>query len=1268
MHTYSTVSYLRILYGILSILCFFLYPVKTNSSVSSTSSSTISLESTELKECRNKLALAQSYKTVDASVHISASPPSSPSSPSSASSTPSFTVYNVRTTAVTLCSKFSPEQVLGVPLINSTNDALEIGHLSLITYEDCNLRYFPSLSAAASSLHTSSSTSSVSPSPCTVYQRMALQYYQVAYNTAKGRTDPYLVHNFGVLLRSFGYHKDASSMFQQAVQLRSSDPGPYIELGLDYRKQGQCTEALNIFLQGLDVPNIIPGTHNEYALVSNIFAMLMNCGDVPDHLLYRTLQHPIITHSALYYPHVAMFIAHVRSITGQWGVDADQNAEQLLNAFISAQSIFLTSPLSYRILTKTFFSSEYQKSINSNDAALPLLSVNIHNWNIEKFLQYQKQVLLPPSHDNSTYQIRYNALQWLQQLKSVMDVNIYDISNALTDISHASILADSFANTAAFEISYIELPQWIMPFASALSSLIKQSIGDKESGIFPSAVSLLYPATQTTLLRRWYTLRNNVKKEANLVASKPPNKETLPIRAKSKLPKLRLAYLSPDFRRHAIGYMMFGTFASHNRSKVHVTAYHTKEIGNKFGLNGMFRIPQRVMYVNLTRGSTSTTTTVSSATVTALNPQRFLQCKHILSEDKQRTVIQSPDWSDSIVEQDVLNEKLSPYTDWSKWARQYITSSWRFYGDGRNSSNDTGNGVSSNPYLAHVGPEYCNKDSWTHTGRLAMVTDSFYSSLLWPNRSIEDIVHHMDTITQPHFLIDLGGPTFGNTGPVCRARPGVLTVHYLSGPISTGSRNDADFAIVDKVVLPPDIAFHAPSSPADLTLVKGYRTTHQPTKLHNVYHTRSSTIIAQSMVQGVPSLFHYRNESMLRYKSNLQPNSPTVLLASSSSSGSARTTPTVPTYSRTPIIRDFTESLVYINLPFQANTLPSYTHLPAPSTHIQDQTFNCPIESEIPSPCNQLYYPVLGGSIVPSTPPLYAGTTSSSSNVSIRTGHSSYLCPHRNRVIFAALYGSVKITPHAYTTWMNILRQVPNSELWLLLSSGRTGEGVYAQTMWAEATARGIHPSRIVFVTESPRETFWYMFPCIDVFLDTWIYGAHSTGADVLRFGIPVITRDMNTFASRVVSSLIRSIGSGKEHHQTSFRSMAQRLLISNTAMSYEYSAVRTTSTINLNPNKFVDTMVAPLARQLKLRLLPLVGGYRYDSTVRGTSSNGTNPISPPPPYDYVNQADKLERGYRTMWEIRSITGQGFGKREWTYEEVNEYKYPHIIVDPDGQG
>jgi protein O-GlcNAc transferase len=46
-----------------------------------------------------------------------------------------------------------------------------------------------------------------------------------------------------------------------------------------------------------------------------------------------------------------------------------------------------------------------------------------------------------------------------------------------------------------------------------------------------------------------------------------------------------------------------------------------------------------------------------------------------------------------------------------------------------------------------------------------------------------------------------------------------------------------------------------------------------------------------------------------------------------------------------------------------------------------------------------------------------------------------------------------------------------------------------------------------------------------DLFLDTLPYNAHTTASDALWAGLPLVTRQGETFASRVAASLLKAVG-----------------------------------------------------------------------------------------------------------------------------------------------
>ncbi len=123
-------------------------------------------------------------------------------------------------------------------------------------------------------------------------------------------------------------------------------------------------------------------------------------------------------------------------------------------------------------------------------------------------------------------------------------------------------------------------------------------------------------------------------------------------------------------------------------------------------------------------------------------------------------------------------------------------------------------------------------------------------------------------------------------------------------------------------------------------------------------------------------------------------------------------------------------------------------------------------------------------------------------------------------VVFACFNNNYKIMPHVFQIWMRILKQVPNSVLWLLK------DNQWAQVnLLKEAAASGIDAHRIVFAPRTDLSGHLARQPLADLFLDTSPYSAHTTASDALWMGLPVLTMPGRHFASRVCASLLTASG-----------------------------------------------------------------------------------------------------------------------------------------------
>ena len=123
-------------------------------------------------------------------------------------------------------------------------------------------------------------------------------------------------------------------------------------------------------------------------------------------------------------------------------------------------------------------------------------------------------------------------------------------------------------------------------------------------------------------------------------------------------------------------------------------------------------------------------------------------------------------------------------------------------------------------------------------------------------------------------------------------------------------------------------------------------------------------------------------------------------------------------------------------------------------------------------------------------------------------------------LVFCCFNGIHKITPFTWRRWMQILKAVPNSVLWLLDGMAPTNKRLKEL-----AVEHGVDAERIIFARKKHNPDHLARYPLADLFLDTTPYGAHTTSSDALWMGVPVLTFPGRSFASRVCGSLVTSAG-----------------------------------------------------------------------------------------------------------------------------------------------
>jgi protein O-GlcNAc transferase len=141
--------------------------------------------------------------------------------------------------------------------------------------------------------------------------------------------------------------------------------------------------------------------------------------------------------------------------------------------------------------------------------------------------------------------------------------------------------------------------------------------------------------------------------------------------------------------------------------------------------------------------------------------------------------------------------------------------------------------------------------------------------------------------------------------------------------------------------------------------------------------------------------------------------------------------------------------------------------------------------------------------------------------------------------------------------------------------------GSYAPAMEnlrREVGARGVAAERLIFAQfAATRADYLARYRVVDLTLDTFPYGSHTTAADALWAGCPLVAIAGETFASRVSGSILRAAGlpeliaGSLEEYRTLVRDLA-RDAARRERLRARLAALRATSPL-FNPDRFVHAL-----------------------------------------------------------------------------------------------
>ncbi len=132
-------------------------------------------------------------------------------------------------------------------------------------------------------------------------------------------------------------------------------------------------------------------------------------------------------------------------------------------------------------------------------------------------------------------------------------------------------------------------------------------------------------------------------------------------------------------------------------------------------------------------------------------------------------------------------------------------------------------------------------------------------------------------------------------------------------------------------------------------------------------------------------------------------------------------------------------------------------------------------------------------------------------------------CVRNGYVTFASLNSLAKITPDMYRLWAKILGAAPNSHM--LIQSAGLDDHALANSLRGIFEAEGIAASRLSLRGWTSLEQFLRLGQVADVVLDPFPFNGGVTSCQALWMGLPLVTMEGESAASRVGASLLSHMG-----------------------------------------------------------------------------------------------------------------------------------------------
>ncbi len=132
------------------------------------------------------------------------------------------------------------------------------------------------------------------------------------------------------------------------------------------------------------------------------------------------------------------------------------------------------------------------------------------------------------------------------------------------------------------------------------------------------------------------------------------------------------------------------------------------------------------------------------------------------------------------------------------------------------------------------------------------------------------------------------------------------------------------------------------------------------------------------------------------------------------------------------------------------------------------------------------------------------------------------LCEERGYVTFGSFNRLSKIGDGVLATWARIMRAVPDSRLFMVVSD--IDDATVREAVEMRIAAAGLPMDRIEL---HPRATndYYYLYHRVDIALDPYPYNGGTTSYDTLSMGVPYVSLSGRYAASRTGAAVLEAVG-----------------------------------------------------------------------------------------------------------------------------------------------